>query len=96
MQKRRKRRGRERERERRDGGRERKKERGREEGGREGGRKKRQTNMPGLYSEEPLGEGQASWYAGMFRIGGRVCQVGLGDAGRTWTPGMFWYVKYVP
>ena len=32
--------------------------------------------MSGLYREEPLGEGQPSPWAGKFRVGGRVCQVG--------------------
>ena len=32
--------------------------------------------MFGLYREEPLGEGQPSPWAGKFRVGGRVCQVG--------------------
>ena len=34
------------------------------------------TKMSGLYREEPLGEGQPSPWAGKFRVGGRVCQVG--------------------
>jgi hypothetical protein len=32
--------------------------------------------ISGLYKEEPLGEGQASSWAGKCRVGGRVCQVG--------------------
>lgn len=32
--------------------------------------------MSGLYSKEPLGEGQLSPWAGKFRVGGRMCQVG--------------------
>jgi hypothetical protein len=32
--------------------------------------------ISGLYREEPLGERQPSLWAGMVRVGGRVCQVG--------------------
>ena len=32
--------------------------------------------MPGLYREEPLEEEQPRPWAGKFRVGGRVCQVG--------------------
>ena len=42
---------------------------------REGGRKG-EDKMSGLYREEPLGEGQPRSWAGEFRVGGRVCQVG--------------------
>jgi hypothetical protein len=42
---------------------------------RESGEEGRETKMSGLYREEPLGEGQASPWAGKFRVGGRVCQV---------------------
>ena len=43
---------------------------------RESGEEGRETKMSGLYREEPLGEGQPSPWAGKFRVGGRVCQVG--------------------
>jgi hypothetical protein len=34
------------------------------------------TKMSGLYREEAVGEGQPSLWAGEFRVGGRVWQVG--------------------
>jgi hypothetical protein len=35
-----------------------------------------ETEMFGLYREEPLGEGQPSPWAGKFRVRGRVHKVG--------------------
>lgn len=35
-----------------------------------------ETKMSGFYREKPLGEGQPSPWAGKFRVGGRICQVG--------------------
>lgn len=40
--------------------------------------KREKTKMPGLCKEEPLGERQASPWAGNFRVGSRVCQIGTG------------------
>ena len=55
-----------------------------------------ESKKSGLYREEPLGEGQLRPWAGKFRVGIKVCQVGLRDAGRTWKPDLLWYVKYAP
>jgi len=35
-----------------------------------------ETKMFGLVKEEPLGEGQPNTWAGKFRVGGSVCQIG--------------------
>ena len=39
-------------------------------------KERKKTKMSGLYREEALVEGQPSPWAGKFRVGGRVCQVG--------------------
>jgi hypothetical protein len=75
-------------------GRERGEERGWE--GRRERERERERKMFGLYREEPLGEGQPSPWTGKFRVGDRVCQVGLRDTGRTWRPGLLCYVIYAP
>ena len=64
----------------------------REEGGnterRKGrGRGKRQK-MSELYKEEPLGKGQPSPWAGKFKVGGRVCQVGTKGCWENWKRGL--------
>jgi hypothetical protein len=46
-----------------------------EKEGREGGREERAYCLDYI-REEPLGEVQPSPWAGKFKVGGRVCQVG--------------------
>ena len=41
------------------------------------------TRISELYREDPLGEGQPSPWAGKFRVGGRVCQVGTEEFWKT-------------
>jgi hypothetical protein len=47
--------------------------------------REKKTKMFGLYKKEPLGERLLRPWAGKFRVGDNICQVG-----RIWRPGLLW------
>lgn len=50
--------------------------------------REQERKTSGLYSEKPLGQGKPSFWAGNFKVRGKVCQVGTEDAGRIWRPSL--------
>ena len=51
-------------------------------------RRKEEHKTFGFYREEPLGEGQSSPWAGKFKLGDRVSQVGTEGCWENWRPGL--------
>lgn len=56
----------------------------------------RETKMSGLYWEEPSGKSSPNPRLESLGLGVGYARWRLRNAGRTWSPGLLWYVKHAP